>query len=264
MTAGRRTPRQRRARIMAGVLAVALVGGLVASLAASLGGGGESDRGDDVAASASSTTMNTGGIEVSAPQGWTAIPIPNLGFGIAVPPGWEATVLSDEVLASLERAAPKVPGFVDLAREAVKAGAVFYAAGQDKAGRIADLKVRAAPAAEITGIDQLKAYARQLADSSGRAGAPLEVVSGADWPTVRIDYSIVRDATAATSTTTTAGQTSTTAAGSASTPVRAEGTETLVAGPDDILWSVIVTSEDPPTHDALAAEISDTLAFPPQ
>ncbi|HYZ97496.1 MAG TPA: hypothetical protein VE575_02025, partial [Acidimicrobiales bacterium] len=70
---------------------------------------------------------------------------------------------------------------------------------------------------------------------------PVEVVEGADDPTVRMRYELGTDA------------------GS----VEAQGTETLVARPNDIVWSVIVTSEDPATHDDLAPQITDTLAFPP-
>jgi hypothetical protein len=44
----------------------------------------------------------------------------------------------------------------------------------------------------------------------------------------------------------------------------AEGTETLVLGPDGIVWSVIVTSDDPAIHEQLVGQITDTLAFAPR
>jgi hypothetical protein len=261
-----RTPQARRrrtTRIVATALAVALVGGLVAAAVSGIGGGGDKDD-QDGAGPATSTTMATGGIDVSAPDGWTAIPVASLGFGVAVPPGWEATVLSQEVLESLERASPQVPGFLDLAHAAAESGAVFYAAGEDDAGRLADVKVRAAPGAGVGDVAQLEDYARQLASSAGLEDAAIERVEGAERPTVRMRYRVARAPASPEDGADDAGSD----AGSTTTstgpgPATAEGTETLVAGPNDIVWSVIVTSEDPAAHDDLAARLTDTLAFPP-
>ena len=41
----------------------------------------------------------------------------------------------------------------------------------------------------------------------------------------------------------------------------AEGTETLVLGPNGIVWSVTVTSDDPEIHDDLADSITATLTL---
>jgi hypothetical protein len=251
--------RRRTTRIVATALAVALVGGLVAAAVSGIGGGGD----EDDTGPATSTTMATGGIDVPAPDGWTAIPVASLGFGVAVPPGWEATVLTQEVLESLERASPQVPGFLDLAHAAAESGAVFYAAGEDDAGRLADVKVRAAPGAGVGDVAQLEDYARQLASSAGLEDAAIERVEGAERPTVRMRYRVARAPASPGDGADEAGSdggSTTTSAGAA--PATAEGTETLVAGPDDIVWSVIVTSEDPAAHDDLAARLTDTLAFP--
>jgi hypothetical protein len=235
-----RSRRRERTRLVAAILAIALVGGLVAAIVGAIGGG--DDAGDGAGGeSIPSTTVDSGGIDVSAPDGWTAVPVASLGFGIAVPPGWEATVLALEVLESLERSSPAVPGFLDNAHAAAEAGAVFYAAGVDSAGRVADVKVRAVPGAGISTIEQLQELGRQLSRSSGLGDVPVDVVDGADRPTVRMRYGL----------------------GAAGGSAAARGTETLVAGPDDIVWSVIVTSEDPATHEALADEIAGTLAFAP-
>jgi hypothetical protein len=252
--------RRRTTRIVATALAVALVGGLVAAAVSGIGGGGD----EDDTGPATSTTMATGGIDVPAPDGWTAIPVASLGFGVAVPPGWEATVLTQEVLESLERASPQVPGFLDLAHAAAESGAVFYAAGEDDAGRLADVKVRAAPGAGVGDVAQLEDYARQLASSAGLEDAAIERVEGAERPTVRMRYRVARAPASPEDGADDAGSD----AGSTTTstgpgPATAEGTETLVAGPNDIVWSVIVTSEDPAAHDDLAARLTDTLAFPP-
>jgi hypothetical protein len=225
---------------VAAILAIALVGGLVAAIVGAIGGG--DDAGDGAGGeSLPSTTVDSGGIDVSAPDGWTAIPVASLGFGIAVPPGWEATVLAPEVLESLERSSPAVPGFLDNAHAAAEAGAVFYAAGVDSAGRVADVKVRAVPDAGVSTIGQLEDFGRQLSGSGGLGDVPVEVVGDAERPTVRLRYGL----------------------GAGGGSAEARGTETLVAGPSDIVWSVIVTSEDPATHEALAEEIAGTLAFAP-
>jgi hypothetical protein len=235
MSTRARSRRRERTRLVAAALAVALVGGLVAAIVGAIGGDDDTTDG----ASPTSTTIDSGGIDVSAPDGWTAIPVASLGFGIAVPPGWEATLLAPEVLESLERSSPLVPGFLDNAHAAAEAGAVFYAAGVDEAGRVADAKVRAVPGAGIATIEQLEDFGRQLSGSSGLGDVPIEVVGDAEHPTVRMQYGL----------------------GAGGGPAEAQGTETLVAGPDDILWSVIVTSEDPATHGALSEQIAGTLAF---
>lgn len=208
--------------------------------------GGANDEAPTDRPATTTTTIRTGGIEVEAPDGWQAIPVAQLGFGVAVPPGWEATLLSDEVLASLERSSPEVPGFLESARHAAQVGAVFYAAGRDGAGRVSDLKVRAAPQTGITDEARLEGYADELVAEAGDriTDVSVEVIDGADRPTVRMRYRVT-------------GQPG------RGDDVTAEGTETLVVGPQGIVWSVIVTSEDPATHDDLAARITDTLAFPP-
>jgi hypothetical protein len=237
MTMRVRSRRRERTRLVAAILAVALVGGLVAAVVGAIGGDDDATDG----ASPTSTTIDTGGIDVSAPDGWTAIPVAGLGFGMAVPPGWEATVLAPDVLESLERSSPQVPGFLDNAHAAADAGAVFYAAGVDEAGRVADVKVRAVPGAGISTIEQLEDFGRQVSGRAGLGDVPVEVVGDAERPTVRMRYGL----------------------GGGGGSAEARGTETLVAGPDDIVWSVIVTSEDPATHEALAEQIAGTLAFAP-
>jgi len=235
-----RSRRQDRTRLVALALAIALVGGLVAAVVGAVGGGDDGEDDDEGAGSLTSTTLDTGGIEVPAPEGWTAIPIAGLGFGLAVPPGWEATVLAADVLESLERSTPQVPGFLDNAHAAAEAGAVFYAAGADRAGRVADVMVRADTRADVADIAQLEDYARELASASGAEGSPIEVVDGAQDPTVRLRYRFQAEG-----------------------EPEVQATETLLARTGGIVWSVIVTSEDPASHDALAEQIAGTLAFAP-
>jgi hypothetical protein len=227
-----------RARL---ALAAAVVLTLAAVLLVVLPGtgddGAEPPPADDGDAAMTSTTLNAGGIEVDAPEGWQPIPVPQLGFGVAVPPGWEATLLSPEGLSTLANASPVVPGFVDSAHAAASAGGVLYAAGQDQAGGVSDLMVRAAPQTGVTDVAGLEAYAGDLAAGAGRTDPQVEVVEGAASPTVRLSFQVGAGGEVA------------------------EGAETLVLAPDGLVWSVIVTSDDPAIHDELADSLTDTLTF---
>jgi len=229
-----------RARL---ALVAAVVLAVVAVLLVVLPGRG---GGDDAAGDGSpgadltlpSTTLNTGDIDVAAPDGWQPVPVPALGFGVAVPPGWEAAVLSAEGLAALGGAAPAVPGFADNAHAAAEAGGLVYAAGEDAAGGVSDLLVQAAPETGVTDAEGLAAYAEEIAADAGLADPRVAVVEGADRPTVRTDFRVGTDAEAA------------------------EATRTLVLGPDDLVWSLEVTSDDPGIHDDLVDALTATLTFP--
>lgn len=209
------------------------------------------DAGDDTAAAdedtaatddlpqTSSTTISTGGIEVDAPDGWQEIPVPALRVGVAVPPGWESVLLSPEGLGTLAQADPLVPGFAENAQAAAGVAGVLYAAGADDAGQVSDLTLRASPQPEVADLTGLEAYAVDLAAEAGRADAQVEVVEGTEHPTVRLQFAVG------------AGE------------EVAQGTETLVLGPDGFVWSVTVTSDDAAIHDQLAQQITDTLTFAP-
>ena len=209
------------------------------------------DAGDDIAAAdddtaatddlpqTSSTTISTGGIEVDAPDGWQEIPVPALRVGVAVPPGWESVLLSPEGLGTLAQADPLVPGFAENAQAAAGVAGVLYAAGADDAGQVSDLTLRASPQPEVADLTGLEAYAVDLAAEAGRADAQVEVVEGTEHPTVRLQFAVG------------AGE------------EVAQGTETLVLGPDGFVWSVTVTSDDAAIHDQLAQQITDTLTFAP-
>jgi hypothetical protein len=236
--------RDRRIVVAAVVAVVCLtLGGVLAFVSRSGGGGG---GGDDSGPSPhqTSTTLETGGIDVDAPDGWTVAPLPQFGFGIAVPPGWEAVVLSPEMLNSLNGSDPAVTGFVDAANAAAEAGSVFYAAGQDRQGRVTDLKVGAVPDAGIEDVGALEDYARQLAADRGVGSPTIERVDDADRPTVRIGFR-------------------TTSRSEQGDEITTHGVETLIVGPGDTVWSIIVTSEDRAMLDDLTPRILDTLTFAP-
>lgn len=229
-------------------LAAAAVLAVVAVLLIVVPGGGSGDDGepsDDGEVEPSeltttSTTLRTGDLEVDAPDGWQAIPLPSFEVGLAVPPGWEAVKLSPEGLEALSNASPAVPGFVENAHAAAAEGGILYAAGQDAAGRISDLVLRGAPGTGVTDTAGLERYATELA--ARRQGEPrVEVVEGAPRPTVRLRFQL---------------------AGEGDEGVVAEGTELLVLGPRDIVWSLTVTSEDASIHDDLVDAVARTLTFP--
>ncbi len=239
----RALPRRARIALAAAVVLTAVAVGLLAWPAGD-GGGGDDVAGDtgstvDAPGSLPSTTLATGGIDIEAPDGWLEIPVPALRFGLAVPPGWEASLLSAEGLGALAGADPVVPDFVENAQAAASSAGVLYAAGLDQEGRVSDVTVRSAPQPGVTDIDGLRAYAAELAAAAGHDDPQIEVVEDAAWPTVRLRFR----------------------AGAGEEV--AEGTETLVLGPDDFVWSVTVTSDDPASHDELAEQVTGTLTFAP-
>ena len=87
----------------------------------------------------------------------------------------------------------------------------MYAAGQDATGRVSDVLVRAAPQTGVTDVAGLEAYAGTLATAAGRTDPDVEVVEDAAQPTVRLRFEV------------------------GTGEERAQGTETLVLGPNG--WS---------------------------
>jgi hypothetical protein len=228
-----------------GAAGVALAVALALAACSGGGGGGDEAGGDTPAGSqaATTTTLNTGGIEVPAPDGWTVIPIPDLGMGLAVPPGWEATLLSPEGLSTLAGASPAVPGFIDLAHAAASDGGLVYAAGQDAAGGISDVVVQATPQAGVATADDLAYAAQLIAANAGSDPSTVQVVDDAEYPTALVPFTVGGGAPGAEGS--------------------AKATNVVVAGPRDILWEVTVTSDDAASHDQLVEAIRQTLTFSP-
>jgi hypothetical protein len=221
-------------------LALVLILAVVASVVvAVVGDDGGDTGGGGSGATLPSTTLATGDLDLQVPEGWQPIPVPALGFGLAVPPGWEAVLLSPDGLATLSGATPAIPGFVEAATAAAAEGGLVYAAGQDATGQVSDVLVRAAPQTGVTDVAGLEAYAESLAAAAGRTDPGVEVVEDAARPTVRLRFEV------------------------GTGEEQAQGTETLVLGPNGLVWSVTVTSDDPALHDDLATTITDTLTFAP-
>lgn len=171
-----------------------------------------------------------GDLEVPEIAGTTFAPFPSLGFGIAVPQGWNATRLDEEALAQLEDARLAEPFFLDAARNVASTGAVFYAAGVDDEGRVAEIKVDVDDGADV-GALRTAAEAEVLA-----AGATDLSVVAAEDGRVRIDFRLRQEA----------------AGGGGA--IDAYVSRLLV--PDDgRVWSIVVTSEDAETQSAVLAVV---------
>lgn len=190
----------------------------------------------------SSTTRPpaTGGIEVPDIPGTRAVPVPALGFGIAVPEGWNAALLTEEALEQLQGADLARPAFLDAARNVAAGGAVLYAAGVDDQDRVAELKVDVQDDA-ATDPGSLRALAQAVVDSGQVDEA--EIIAGpADDGRVRVDYRVTLPAADGEDT------------------IDAYGSQLFV--PDgDRLWSFIVTSEDEATQSALLRIFGSSITF---
>jgi hypothetical protein len=230
----------------------------MALLVGACGNDGEDAAGDG-GQGRTTTTMATGGIEIDAPDGWLAVPLPDLAFGVAIPEGWEAVRLDEEGLASLGRASPVVPGFAAAAHNAARSGSVLYAAGVDDTGAVIDLKVRADIRSEVSDAAGLEAYARDLANQAGLVDPRIEAVADASRPTVELRFETTSQRPAEESESDGDGDD----APDELVDVAVIGTERLVLGPNGVVYDLILTSEDGAGHDALAATLLPTLAFPP-
>lgn len=121
----------------------ALVAALVLVLGACSDDDDSSDATDDTTEISPPTTQapKTGGLDIPDIPRTFSVPVPSLGFGIAVPEDWQATLLSEEALSRLGAADLSRPGFVDAAHTVARTGAVFYAAGVGEEGSVAELKI---------------------------------------------------------------------------------------------------------------------------
>jgi len=173
-----------------------------------------------------------GGIDVPELPGTFAAPVPSLGFGIAVPVGWNATLLSEQALERLDEPDLAEPFFLEAARNVASTGALFYAAGIDDEGRVAEIKIDVQDDADTDPVS-VRASAEAAVIEAG--GTDVNVVEGDDGR-VRVDFRL--ELTAA----------------DADEQIDAFASQLFV--PDgDRLWSIIVTSETAATQDAVLAVV---------
>lgn len=188
----------------------------------------------------------TGGIEVPDIPGTFPAAIPSLGFGIAVPEGWQATVLTGEAIERLEAATLTQPSFVEAAKNVFASGAVFYAAGVDDEGRVGELKVDVQEDADAS-PEAIAALAAAVAESGRVEDAT--IVDDLDAGRVRVDYRLPAFGDAE-------GEDPDDPHGG----IETIGSQIFV--PDgDRVWSFIVTSEDQASQDALLAIFEASITF---
>lgn len=167
-----------------------------------------------------------GDIAVPEIPGTFPAPFPSLGFGIAVPQGWNATRLSAGDLERLAEAELAEPFFRDAAAAVAATGAVFYAAGIDDQGRVAEIKVDLEEGADLASA---RATAEGVAVAAG--ARDLQAIEAEDGR-VRLDFRLEQDAA------------------DDGESIDAYVSQLLI--PDEgQVWSVIVTSEDPDTQSAV-------------
>ncbi len=231
------TRRSRTQRSVASAIALALV------LSGCSGDDGP-DASATTAPPASVTTttqqVDTGGIEVPELPGTFIAPIPSLGFGIAVPEGWQATVLSEEALDRLADARLDRPSFIEAATQVAATGAVFYAAGVDDEERVSELKVDVQDDADVS-AEAVQALAGAVAQS-GQVTDGVVVDDVADDGRIRVDYRIALPSA------------------DDGEVVDALGSQLFVVD-GDRLWSFIITSEDTDTQTALLQIFDASITF---
>jgi hypothetical protein len=196
--------------------------------------GGDDDDEPTAPPSSTSTTLATGGIDVDAPSGFRAIPLPSFDVGIAIPDDWEATRTDAETIASLEGRNLANPDFLPAARRAAAFGAVLYAAGIDDQGRVDDVQLRIYGRGRPTSAGELASYANELVTRASLRDAHVSSSTIDGAPAVTITFE------------------------AGTTDVPARGTELLRVDGDRIV-SVVVTSEHLAGHAALVRAVTRTL-----
>lgn len=211
---------------------------LVTGLALAGCGGGSTDAAlpaDGSHVSTTSTTLGVGNLDLRTPDGFIPIPVPDAGFGLAVPEGFQATLLTPDAMKTLESAGVPDTGFVDAAAKAADSGALLYAAGQAADGAVTDVKLDVQyaedPDAVLLQVSLRVEKARNLDD--------VQIDSDLEEMSVRIRF---------------------TSPGPDGAAGRTQGTQFLYRAPDAV-WSLIVTSEESAGHDEVADAIGDSFVL---
>jgi len=186
-------------------------------------------------ASTTSTSIDLGGLALEVPEGFFAVPVPASGFGLALPDGFEASLLTPDAVGVLETAEVADDGFVSAALVASESGALFYAAGLTPDGAVTDVKLDVQPTDDPDAL-------------------VLEVVEAVQRQTDLADISVGIDAEAGIA------RIRFTAPGPEGSTERAQGTQFVYRAPDAV-WSMIITSEDTQNHDLVADAIGATFVL---
>lgn len=222
-------------------------------------GGDDDDRPDEDTAATSSTVTTTpptcggpahgeedapdvdsGGLDIPEVPGACPVPLVALGLGLAVPLGWDATLLDDDALNRVAEAQLVRPAFLASARAWAESGAVFYAAGVAEDGSVSDLKVYVED-----GVDTSPTALTARADALVESGE-LNDASVAGDPTtgrVRVDFTVAMPS-----------------AEDPDTEIDGVGSELMVAD-GDRLWRFIVISESAQAQNAVLLIFDSSITF---
>ena len=187
-------------------------------------------------------SLDFGDLDLVVPDGYQPVPLPKLGFGLAIPDGWQVSLVTDDALRRLANAQLADPAFLDSARQAGASGALLYAAGVSPDLHVTDLKV---DVQQHAGAD-LGAAQAAAADVAGRSEIIEPKISefdGAATKAVRVRFRLEGP-------------------GGSDAPATSEATQYFF--PDhDQLWSLLIISEDAATHDAQADALAATFVLTP-
>ena len=178
------------------------------------------------------------GIEVPEIAGTSAAPVCSLGFGIAIPDGWNATRLDEQSLERLANAPLSRPSFLPAARTVADTGADFYAAGVEEGGAVSELKVDVRDGAD-TSRQAIESEAWAVVDDPRVGDAQVVFATG---DRTRVDYQL------------------TLPSAETGDDIEVSGSQLLVAD-GDRLWSLIVTAEDEARRDELVEIFTTSLTF---
>jgi hypothetical protein len=185
--------------------------------------------------STTSTSIDFGGLPLEVPDGFFAVPVPASGFGLALPDGFEASLLTPDAVAVLQAAEVGNDGFVSAALNASESGALFYAAGLTADGGVTDVKL------DVQQTDDPDAVVLQVIEAVQREADldDIAVETDAEAGIARIRF---------------------TTPGPDGSADRAQGTQFVYRAPDAV-WSMIITSEDAENHDLVADAIGATFVL---
>lgn len=223
----------------------------------------------DQESSDSLTPVEPGDIEtdmdIEAPEGWLPIPLDRLGFGMAIPPDWEALVLDQAGVDTVMQANPQVPDFAASATAAYQSGAVFYAAGlegttsSDGDGngdggeqRVTDLKVFVDTSGDVEDVQGLETYIDEMVGEAAPTDLTITALEDTDASAVEARYQ---------ATVSRPHQDGSGGETDEMEEIDVSGLQRSILAPSGAVYSFIVTAETAEGLDMVAADILDSVVL---
>jgi hypothetical protein len=236
-----RTARGARSRLV-GLIAVGALALLLSCSDDDPGSASSEETTTTVLAHGTSTTLDFGDLDLVVPVGYQPVPLPKLGFGLAVPDGWQVSLVTDDALRRLENAQLADPAFLDSARQAGASGAILYAAGVSPDLHVTDLKLDVQEK-EGAGLAAAHDAADDVAARSEIIDPKISEFDDAASPAIRVRFRLKGP-------------------GGPDAPATTEASQYFFSG-NDQLWSLLIISEDAATHDAQADALAATFVLTP-